>query len=203
MAAAASFLVNGQPVDSLRDFTISCPLVQPMPRVPLPPGVRPPPFRPVPTQAVLSRLPGFTVADLDRAEPFTSTTTSSTTTGPCMLPAVRIAFALPGQRPKSVRLSRGGHLVDSLSNLLSEPVCSYDSVLHWRVAACPRVYPEASRGRLVLFTLANAEPFVYHVWVDIRTDRPVLMVVEVGEGRFQGGVVGQVLPGPAGPVVVP
>ena len=125
--AAASFLVNGQPVDSLKDFTTSCPLVQPMPRVPLPPDIRPPPFRPVPTHAVLSRLPGFTEADIGSVSAFTPTTTSSTTTGPCALPvSVRIAFALPGQRAKSVPLLAGGHLADSLWDLLSAPACSYD-----------------------------------------------------------------------------
>ena len=197
--AAASFLVNGQPVDSLEDFTTSCPLVQPMPRVPLPPDIRPPPFRPVPTHAVLSRLPGFTEADIGSVSAFTPTTTSSTTTGPCALPvSVRIAFALPGQRPKSVPLLAGGHLADSLWDLLSAPACSYDSLLHWRVAACPRFFPEVSANRLVLFTLATPDPLVHHVWVDIRTDRPILRVVEVGEGRSREELLDRFFPGRPG-----
>ena len=193
--AAASFLVNGGNFVSLEDVDRVFPLVQPVPRVPLPVGTRPPPFRPVPTGDILDRLPGLSPAVLQHP------TSTSTTTVPAALPAstdrVWIAFAFPGARPRAVQLQPGFHFADALWDLVSDPnpAVSLADVHYWEVVASPRLFPERSGGHLVLLTISTLDPFSEYVWIDLRLDQPVIMVAEVGIGRSRAELIDRFCPG--------
>ena len=193
--AAASVLVNGAPVTSVGDLDWSFPLVQPVPRSVLPVGMRAPPFSPIPTEAILERLPGFA---METAGASTSTSTTTTVTqGEPSRQAVWIAFAFPGSRPKALRLKPGFHFADVLWELMSDPAPDFPfaDTNFWEIVASPRLFPERSGGNLALVTVSTLDPFAELVWIDIRTDVPILMVAEVGIGRSRAELIDRFCPG--------
>ena len=191
--APAALRVNGEAVSSVEDTDRVLPLVQPLPRNVLPVGIRPSPFRPVPTTDILERLPG-----LGMLTPPVPTSTSTTTGAVASLSdRVVVAFAFPGVRPRAISLHAGFHFADVLWDIVSDPNPTFSMVdaYYWQVVACPRLFPERSGGSLVLVTVATLDPFVDNVWVDIRTDEPVLFVAEVGEGRSREELLDRFCPG--------
>ena len=109
-----------------------------------------------------------------------------------------IVFGVSGQYPHSVVLEEGFHIVDALWRLFSDPACAYDPALHWTVAACPRVFPDRAGRALVLLTLSALDPASFHVWIDIRTDSPLLMAAQVGVGRSSAEIIDRFFPGRSG-----
>ena len=100
-------------------------------------------------------------------------TTSTTSTGPGALPlAVTVAFSVPGDQPRCVRLGPGEHVADVLWQILQDPWRILPEGRAWTLAACPRSFPDRLAGRLVLTTVASINANQCCVWVDVRSEPP-------------------------------
>ena len=130
---------------------------------------------------VFARLLRLSRLDVYGADADTTTTTTlgfaSTTTTPVphFNGPITLAFATPGDKPRSLCLLPGGHVGHALWQILSDPTRELQDFSAWTLAACPRTFPEVRGGRLILTTLSTLDPFCRHVWLDLRTDRPKLL----------------------------
>ena len=107
-------------------------------------------------------------------------TTSTTTTSPGALPlppAVTVAFSVPGDQPRCVRLGPGEHVADVLWQILQDPWRVLPEGRAWTLVACPRSFPDRLAGRLVLTTVASINANQCCVWADVRSEPPRLFTV--------------------------
>ena len=95
----------------------------------------------------------------------TQTATTLTTTdaqdyrGPIIL-----AFATPGDRPRSIRLGPGEHVGLALWEILADPTRVLQDFSAWTLSTCPRTFPDVHGERLVLTTLSTLPPPVSDCW---------------------------------------
>ena len=89
-----------------------------------------------------------------------STTTTSTTPP---APALTLACAVHGDRPRCVRLHPRDHIAQALWCILSEPGPVLPEVSSWTLAACPRSFPDCRAGRLVLTTISTLDSGPFHL----------------------------------------
>ena len=208
LALVPTFRVNGEFQHTNADQHLHFPLIQPIPRAPRSRAALVPPFCPVRTTDILSRLPGFH-SGLSEAASTTMTTvgiasdwaclpcTSTTTTPEAVEGIVTVAFAIPGDRPQAMRLPAGLPVTEVLWSLLSAHGRYFPAGSPLNVLSCPRVFPERQGGYLALCTLEPSDCLVRYVWVNIRTDVPVLRVIVLFMGTTRREIIQRFFPGRA------
>ena len=133
---------------------------------------------------------------------YTSTTTTSPLPDTAGRPLVMVACAIPGDRPRCMRIRRGEHVCQILWEILQEPGRVLPVTSAWTLATCPRTFPGRDSGRLVLTTLASQNPFWCNAWIDLRFGSARLFVAAVELDSTADDIVAQFCPGQTGMLVV-
>ena len=150
---------------------------------------------------VFSRLLRLSRSELLEADTVTTTTTTAGATSATTTPThsfsgpITLAFATPGDKPRSLRLLHGGHVGHALWQILSDPTRELQDFSAWTLATCPRTFPEIHGGRLILTTLSTCDPFYKHVWLDLRTDHPKLFSMALAVGQTSSQILARFFPG--------
>ena len=126
------------------------------------------------------------------ATPAQCSTTTTSTAPP--VPAVTLACAVHGDRPRCVRLHPRDHIAQALWSILSEPGRVLPEVSSWTLAACPRSFPDCRTGRLILTTISTLDPFTCHAWLDVRGPSPRLFAAELARGTSTASLIATFAP---------